>query len=101
MLGFTDRGIVADMLRDCQPNRPLGVHMAAASQPVDLAPAPVYRGDTESAVDDVRGWLAEGRRVVVVVTDATSMSMRGRRCQRRNAARFSASVRSSPAPPTK
>jgi radical SAM family protein len=27
---------VADMLRDCQPNRPLGVHMAAASQPVDL-----------------------------------------------------------------
>jgi hypothetical protein len=36
VLGFTDRGIVADMLRDCQPNRPLGVHMAAASQPVDL-----------------------------------------------------------------
>ena len=36
VLGFTDRGIVADMLRDCTPNRPLGVHMAAASQPVDL-----------------------------------------------------------------
>jgi radical SAM family protein len=36
VLGFTDRGIVADMLRDCQPNRPLGVHMAAASQPVEL-----------------------------------------------------------------
>jgi hypothetical protein len=36
VLGFTDRGVVADMLRDCQPNRPLGVHMAAASQPVDL-----------------------------------------------------------------
>jgi hypothetical protein len=36
VLGFTDRSVVADMLRDCQPNRPLGVHMAAASQPVDL-----------------------------------------------------------------
>jgi hypothetical protein len=36
VLGFTDRGVVADMLRDCQPNRPLGVHIAAASQPVDL-----------------------------------------------------------------
>jgi hypothetical protein len=36
VLGFTDRGVVADMLRDCQPNRPLGVHMAAASQPVEL-----------------------------------------------------------------
>jgi hypothetical protein len=36
VLGFTDRGVVADMLRDCTPNRPLGVHMAAASQPVEL-----------------------------------------------------------------
>jgi hypothetical protein len=36
VLGFTDRSVVADMLRDCQPNRPMGVHMAAASQPVDL-----------------------------------------------------------------
>ena len=36
VLGFTDRSVVADMLRDCQPNRPLGVHMAAATQPVDL-----------------------------------------------------------------
>jgi hypothetical protein len=36
VLGFTDRGVVADMLRDCQPNRPLGVHIAAASQPVEL-----------------------------------------------------------------
>jgi hypothetical protein len=36
VLGFTDRGVVADMLRDCQPNRPLGVHMTAVSQPVDL-----------------------------------------------------------------
>jgi hypothetical protein len=36
VLGFTDRSVVADMLRDCQPNRPLGVHMAAATQPVEL-----------------------------------------------------------------
>ncbi len=43
---------------------------AVTSQSVDLAPAPVYRGDTESAVDDVRGWLAEGRRVVVVTPGA-------------------------------
>jgi hypothetical protein len=36
VLGFTDRGVMADMLRDCQPNRPLGVHMTAAKQPVEL-----------------------------------------------------------------
>ncbi|MEP6688226.1 MAG: radical SAM protein, partial [Gemmatimonadales bacterium] len=36
VLGFTDRSVVADMLRDCQPNRPMGVHMAAATQPVEL-----------------------------------------------------------------
>src|SRR5215213_849488 len=36
VLGFTDRTVVADVLRDCQPNRPMGVHMASASQPVEL-----------------------------------------------------------------
>jgi hypothetical protein len=36
VLGFTDRGIVADMLSDCQPNRPVGVHMSAPSQPLEL-----------------------------------------------------------------
>jgi len=36
VLGFTDRTTVADMLRDCQPHRPYGVHLTAASQPVEL-----------------------------------------------------------------
>jgi hypothetical protein len=36
VLGFTDRSIVAEMLRDCQPHRPYGAHMAAATQPVNL-----------------------------------------------------------------
>ena len=39
---------------------------AVVTRSVDLAAAPTYRGDTERAVADVRGWLAEGRRVVVV-----------------------------------
>src|SRR5262252_854740 len=30
------------------------------------APAPAYRGDTGRALDDVRGWLGEGWRVVLV-----------------------------------
>jgi hypothetical protein len=36
VLGFTDRSVVADMLRDCQPHRPYGAHLASATQPVDL-----------------------------------------------------------------
>src|SRR6185312_5168572 len=36
VLGFTDRGVVADMLRDCQPHRPYGAHLAASSQPIEL-----------------------------------------------------------------
>ena len=36
VLGFTDRTVVADMLRDCQPHRPYGAHLAAAKQPVEL-----------------------------------------------------------------
>ncbi|MEO6058189.1 MAG: radical SAM protein [Gemmatimonadales bacterium] len=36
VLGFTDRTVVADMLRDCQPHRPYGVHLAAATQPLEL-----------------------------------------------------------------
>ena len=36
VLGFTDRSVVADVLRDCEPHRPLGVHLAAARQPVEL-----------------------------------------------------------------
>jgi len=36
VLGFTDRGLVSDMLQDCMPHRPLGVHLSAATQPVEL-----------------------------------------------------------------
>jgi hypothetical protein len=36
VLGFTDRSVVAEMLRDCQPHRPYGAHLAAATQPLEL-----------------------------------------------------------------
>jgi len=36
VLGFTDRTVVAEMLRDCQPHRPYGAHLAASSQPIEL-----------------------------------------------------------------
>src|SRR5437773_664360 len=36
VLGFTDRTIVSEMLRDCEPHRPYGVHLSAATQPVGL-----------------------------------------------------------------
>jgi len=36
VLGFTDRGVVRDVLRDCQPHRPYGAHLSAASQPIAL-----------------------------------------------------------------
>jgi hypothetical protein len=36
VLGFTDQNVVAEMLRDCTPHRPFGVHLAAATQPVEL-----------------------------------------------------------------
>ena len=36
VLGFTDRSVVAEMLRDCQPNRPYGAHLSAATQPLEL-----------------------------------------------------------------
>jgi hypothetical protein len=36
VLGFTDRNVVSDMLQDCAPHRPLGVHLSAATQPVEL-----------------------------------------------------------------
>ncbi len=37
------------------------------SHAVDITAAPTYRGDTATALTDVRGWLTAGRRVVVVV----------------------------------
>ena len=36
VVGFTDREIVGEILSDCQPHRPLGVHLAAKTQPQDL-----------------------------------------------------------------
>jgi hypothetical protein len=36
VLGFTDRVVVSEMLRDCAPHRPLGVHLASATQPTEL-----------------------------------------------------------------
>jgi len=36
VLGFTDRTVVSEMLRDCEPHRPYGAHLSAASQPVGL-----------------------------------------------------------------
>jgi hypothetical protein len=36
VLGFTDREVVADVLRDVGPHRPMGVHLLAARQPTEL-----------------------------------------------------------------
>jgi hypothetical protein len=36
VLGFTDRSVVSEMLRDCRPHRPYGMHLSAATQPVEL-----------------------------------------------------------------
>ena len=36
VLGFTDRKVVSDMLSDCSPHRPLGVHLSAAKQPLEM-----------------------------------------------------------------
>jgi len=36
VLGFTDREVVDDVLRDCSPHRPMGVHLSADQQPRTL-----------------------------------------------------------------
>jgi hypothetical protein len=36
VLGFTDRTVVSEMLRECEPHRPYGAHLSAATQPVGL-----------------------------------------------------------------
>jgi hypothetical protein len=33
VLGFTDRAVLEDMLADCQPHRPVGAYLSAATQP--------------------------------------------------------------------
>jgi hypothetical protein len=36
VLGFTDRAVIHDVLRDCSPHRPAGLSLAAKSQPAAL-----------------------------------------------------------------
>jgi len=36
VLGFTDKAIISDVLRDCAPHRPVGVQLAARQQPLEL-----------------------------------------------------------------
>jgi hypothetical protein len=38
VLGFTDRAVVAEVLSECAPHRPLGRRLSAATQPVELVP---------------------------------------------------------------
>ena len=36
VLGFTDKTVIDDVLRDCEPHRPIGLQLSAARQPADL-----------------------------------------------------------------
>jgi hypothetical protein len=36
VLGFTDKSVISELLRDCTPHRPLGEHLSAANQPVEM-----------------------------------------------------------------
>lgn len=36
VLGFTDKAIISEVLRDCAPHRPVGVQLAAPQQPLEL-----------------------------------------------------------------
>jgi len=36
VLGFTDKTMISEVLRDCAPQRPLGVHLSTEHQPVEL-----------------------------------------------------------------
>lgn len=36
VLGFTDQAVIRDVLKDCAPHRPLGLHLAAKKQPAEL-----------------------------------------------------------------
>ena len=38
VLGFTDRAVVDEVLRECEPHRPVGRMLSAAGQPVELPP---------------------------------------------------------------
>lgn len=36
VLGFTDKNVIRDLLRDFHPNRPIGIHLSAEKQPTTL-----------------------------------------------------------------
>jgi hypothetical protein len=36
VLGFTDRAVIREVLRDCEPHRPIGLHLDAKKQPAEL-----------------------------------------------------------------
>jgi radical SAM superfamily enzyme YgiQ (UPF0313 family) len=36
VLGFTDKAVLGEVLQDCAPHRPLGLHLAARQQPATL-----------------------------------------------------------------
>lgn len=36
VLGFTDKTLLEDVIRDCEPHRPIGQHLSAAQQPREL-----------------------------------------------------------------
>jgi hypothetical protein len=36
VVGFTDQAVIREVLEDCSPHRPMGVHLAAKRQPVTL-----------------------------------------------------------------
>ncbi|HTT67829.1 MAG TPA: hypothetical protein VMF70_07370 [Gemmatimonadales bacterium] len=38
VLGFTDRAVLDEVLRECAPHRPIGRHLAAARQPLEMPP---------------------------------------------------------------
>ncbi len=59
----SDAGDVTDAGRDAGSDADEG---AVESRTLDAQPAGSYRGDAERAVADVRGWLADGWRVVLV-----------------------------------
>ena len=36
VLGFTDRNTIAEVCRECEPHRPMGRHISAATQPLEM-----------------------------------------------------------------
>src|SRR5690349_18640901 len=36
VVGFTDKAVIHDVLQDCSPHRPIGLHLAAKKQPAEL-----------------------------------------------------------------